>query len=211
MTSMSAAAISAGSAKNAPGVARTAVVLALVLLSGAAAPQTPAPAAAGTAAALPPPQPQTDPATAFLGTVFQGSGQMIEGSGHMIQHTGQELMQQSNRFMQQGVATMGAGFGQMVGTGDAAEAARTAATSLTKLPMSGITAGHERCAIAPNGAPDCLVAATALCRAKGYGGGTSVDFITVENCPPQYRTARRDEIPAGVCASEHYVTHALCQ
>lgn len=186
----------------------TAVALTLLLLPGGAAAQTPVPGPAAASSAAPAP----DPATAFFGTVLKGSGDMFKDSGEVLQHTGQQFMQQSNQFMQQGVATMGAGFGQMVGgTGDAAEAARSAATTITKLPMAGIRSGHERCGIAPNGAPDCVVAAQALCRAKGLAGGTSIDFITVENCPPQYRTARRDDIPAGVCTTEHYVTQALCQ
>jgi hypothetical protein len=128
-------------------------------------------------------------------------------------------VQQSGRWMQRGVTNMGAGFNQMVGaiggqanraTRDAADAARNAAKSVSKLPNAGITGGHERCVIAPNGAPDCRVAAQALCRAKGYASGTSVDFLTVENCPPPWRTSRRDA-PEGVCTMEHYVTRALCQ
>ena len=199
-----------GATSLAPPAWIAVVLMTLVLpCGGAVAQQTtpghqaapPAAAAGGTASS---PQTPPDPATGFFGTVFQGGTQVI-------QQTGQQLMQQGDQFVQQGVATVGAGFGQVVGTGDAAEAARTAATNFTKLPVSSITAGHERCAIAPNGAPDCLVAARTLCQAKGFGGGTSVDFITVENCPPQYRTARRDEVPAGVCTMEHYVTHALCQ
>jgi hypothetical protein len=170
------------------------LVAMLAGVPGAARAQTPERAAPPAAAPSSPPQP--DPATALFGTFVQGS---------------QQLMQQSGQFMQQGVATMGAGFGQMVGTSDAAEAARTAATAVTKLPLSGITAGHERCTIAPNGAPDCVVAARTLCRTKGFAGGTSVDFMTVENCPPEYRTVRRDDVPAGVCTMEHYVTRALCQ
>jgi hypothetical protein len=122
-------------------------------------------------------------------------------------------------WVQQGVATAGAGFGAMVGAvggqaGEAAkgaaDAARNAATSMTKLPVSGITGGRERCLPAPNGAPDCGGAAAALCRAKGYGGGSSVDFETVEKCPPSYRRAGRNA-PEGVCTTEHFVTKALCQ
>jgi hypothetical protein len=122
-------------------------------------------------------------------------------------------------WMQQGVANVGAGFGAMVGAvggqagqaaKDAADAARNAASSVTKLPVTGVADGRERCIIAPNGAPDCRVAAEALCRAKGYVGGTSVDLVTVENCPPRYRVSRRDA-PAGVCTMEHFVTKALCQ
>jgi hypothetical protein len=122
-------------------------------------------------------------------------------------------------WVQQGVANVGAGFGAMVGTvggqagqaaKEAADAARNAATSVTKLPVTGLTGGRERCLRAPNGAPDCRVAAEALCRAKGYVGGTSVDFETVEQCPPPYRVSRRDA-PEGICTTEHFVTKALCQ
>ncbi len=122
-------------------------------------------------------------------------------------------------WVQQGVANAGAGFGAMVGAvggqagqaaKDAAAAARNAATSMTNLPVAGITGGRERCILAPNGAPDCRVAAEALCRAKGYVGGTSVDFETVEKCPPRYRVSGRSA-PEGVCTMEHFVTKALCQ
>ena len=122
-------------------------------------------------------------------------------------------------WVQQGVANAGAGFGAMVGAvggqaGEAAkgaaDAARSAATSMTKLPVSGITGGRERCLLAPNGAPDCGGAAASLCRAKGYAGGSSVDFETVEKCPPSYRRAGRNA-PEGVCTTEHFVTKALCQ
>ncbi len=121
--------------------------------------------------------------------------------------------------MQQGVTDVSAGFGAMVGAvsgqagqaaRDAADAARNAATSVSKLSVTGVTGGRERCVIAPNGAPDCRAAAEAQCRAKGYFSGSSVDFETVERCPPPYRVSRRDA-PEGVCTMEHFVTKALCQ
>jgi hypothetical protein len=133
-------------------------------------------------------------------------------------------------WVQQGVANVGAGFGAMVGAvGEqagqvakgaadaasstakgAADVARDTATSVTKLPVTGVIGGRERCILAPNGAPDCRVAAEALCRAKGYVGGTSVDFETIEKCPPPYRVSSRNT-PEGVCTMEHFVTRALCQ
>ena len=122
-------------------------------------------------------------------------------------------------WVQQGVANMGAGFGAMVGAvgsqagqaaKGAADVARDTATSVSKLPVSGIIIGRERCILAPNGAPDCRVAAEALCRVKGYKAGTSVDFESVEKCPPPYRAAGRNT-PEGVCTMEHFVTRALCQ
>jgi hypothetical protein len=123
------------------------------------------------------------------------------------------------KWVQRGVANAGAGFGAMVGAvggqasqaaKGAADAARNAATSVTKLPVTGITGGRERCVLAPNGAPDCRVAAEALCRGQGYVGGTSVDFETVEKCPPRYRGSGRNA-PERVCTMEHFVTKALCQ
>jgi hypothetical protein len=133
-------------------------------------------------------------------------------------------------WVQQGAANVGAGFGAVVGAvGEqagqvakgaadaasstakgAADVARDTATGVTKLPVTGVIGGRERCILAPNGAPDCRVAAEALCRAKGYVGGTSVDFETVEKCPPPYRVSGRNT-PEGVCTMEHFVTRALCQ
>ena len=179
-----------------------AVLLTLVFASALAIAQTPGPDAPSSAPSTSSPPnaaapPQSQSAVDALGTWVQQSGQ----------------------WMQQGVTNMGAGFNQMVGaiggqanqaTRNAADAARNAATSVSKLPSTGITGGHERCVIAANGAPDCRVAAETLCRAKGYTSGASVDFLTVENCPPQWRTSRR-EAPPGVCTMEHYVTKALCQ
>src|SRR5260370_24000825 len=82
-------------------------------------------------------------------------------------------------WVQQGVANAGAGFGAMVGAvggqaGEAAkgaaDAARNAATSMTKLPVSCITVGRERCLLAPNGAPDFGGAPAAVCLANGFRG-----------------------------------------
>jgi hypothetical protein len=127
------------------------------------------------------------------------------------------------RWMQRGVVNMGAGFGTMVGairgtTGEAARGAADAATSIardtattvTRLPATRIIIGRERCILAPNGAPDCRIAAETLCRAKGYGSGTSVDFEADEKCPPPYRVSGRNT-PEGACTMEHFVTRALCQ
>ena len=43
--------------------------------------------------------------------------------------------------------------------------------------------GRERCANAPNGAPDCVAAAEALCRKHGFTSGKSMDFTSAEECP----------------------------
>ncbi len=141
-------------------------------------------------------------------------------------------------WMQDSVSTVGAGLGAVVdalggqaskgakGAADAAstvaksaadvakgaaDAARDTATTVSRLPGSNFVSGRERCLLAPNGAPDCRVAAEAMCRAKGYDSGTSVDFITSENCPPSYRVTSRDTSSELGCPLEHFVTRALCQ
>jgi hypothetical protein len=128
-----------------------------------------------------------------------------------------------NNWMQQGVTTMSTGIDAMVGAAKgAADAASTVAKGaadaakgaadvavdgVTKWP--GIASGHERCALAANGAPDCQAAAEALCRARGFSSGASVDYVTSENCPPAYRNSSHR--PEGVCTQEHMVTRALCK
>ena len=140
-------------------------------------------------------------------------------------------------WVQQGVSNMGAGFGAVVtaiggqaneaakgaagtastvakGAADAAkgaaDVARETAVSVAKLPATGVVAGREPCVLAPNGAPDCRVAAETMCRAKGYGSGTSVNFQTSEKCPPRRRSGMR-EGAEDACTLEHFVTRALCQ
>jgi hypothetical protein len=164
----------------------------LLLACGIAAAQTPGPEAPASAPAnvpVPPPS---------------GSQGFFDAFGN---------------WMQQGVSNVGAGFGAMVGAvgsqagqaaKSAADVARDTATSVTKLPVAGVIGGRERCILAPNGAPDCRTAAEAMCRAKGYVSGASVDFETTEKCPPPYRVSSRNT-PEGVCTMEHFVTRALCQ
>jgi hypothetical protein len=125
-------------------------------------------------------------------------------------------------WMQQGVTSMSTGidavFGAAKGAADAAstvakgaaDAAVDTAAGVTKLPVPGVAGGHEQCTLAGNGAPDCRVAAEALCRARGFATGTSVDFVTSEKCQPPYRSSGRDT-PEGVCTLDHFVTRALCK
>jgi hypothetical protein len=129
-------------------------------------------------------------------------------------------------WLQQGMTSMGNGFDAMMGAAKgaanaassvakgAADAAKGAADvavdGVAKLPVAGVASGREQCAIAGNGAPDCQAAAGALCRARGYGTGASVDFVTAEKCQPPYRTSGRDT-PEGACTLEHFVTRALCK
>jgi hypothetical protein len=181
---------------------------AILLLAGAAAAQTRAD----------PPKPANDPpAAAPAQAPVPAPPPAAESPG---------LVGVFGNWMQQGVTSMSTGFDAMVGAAKgAADAASTVAKGaadaakgaadvavdgIAKLPVGGVAGGHEPCTIAGNGAPDCRVAAEALCRARGFSTGTSVDFVTSENCPPPYRASSRDR-PEGVCTMEHFVTRALCK
>jgi hypothetical protein len=127
-------------------------------------------------------------------------------------------------WMQQGMTSMSTGFDAMFGAAKgAADAAVDTAAGVTKLPVPGVAGGHEQCTLAGNGAPDCRVAAEALCRARGFATGTSVDFVTSEKCQPPYRSSGRRRALArwnisslGRCANSrapclrHSVSQALC-
>lgn len=103
-------------------------------------------------------------------------------------------------------------------TGDAAKdaalgavgTAKDAAGTLMGLPSARIVTGRERCAIAPNGVPDCRAAADAACRGKGFGSGRSLDTQSAQKCPA--RAWLSGHFPAeSDCQLETFVTRAVCQ
>ncbi len=89
------------------------------------------------------------------------------------------------------------------------EGAKDAAGAVTRIPSARVVSGHEKCTIAPNGAPDCVVAASAICKTKGFESGKSVDMTTAEVCPAQVYMAGRSTGPE--CHTETFVSRALCQ
>jgi len=101
----------------------------------------------------------------------------------------------------QGTATAAKGVG---------DATKESIDALGRLGGTRVVTGRERCVIAPNGAPDCRVAAETMCRAKGFSSGSSVDYQTAENCPAQAFMNGRKPMP-GECPIEHVVTKAMCQ
>jgi hypothetical protein len=84
-----------------------------------------------------------------------------------------------------------------------------AADAVGRLPNARMMGGHEKCETAPNGAPDCIAAAYAICKAKGFNTGKSVDMTTAEVCPAQVYLAGRNSGPG--CHTETFVSRALCQ
>lgn len=90
----------------------------------------------------------------------------------------------------------------------AADATKSAVDAVAKLPTARVMEGRERCVIAPNGAPDCLAAAEALCRKHGFASGKSIDFTSAEECPAGAYVGRqsRDE-----CTTVTFISRAMCQ
>jgi hypothetical protein len=103
------------------------------------------------------------------------------------------------------------GFGREAGVAarSTAEGAKDAADAVVRLPGTRPVRGHETCRTAPNGAPDCVAAANALCKSKGFASGKSLDMTTAEVCPPKvYLSGRTSDSD---CRTETFVSRALCQ
>lgn len=91
-------------------------------------------------------------------------------------------------------------------TGDAAKGAVDAVGKLTN---THVVRGHQKCNLAANGAPDCVAAANAVCKAGGYTEGKSVDMTTAEDCPPGVWLSGRTE--DSQCKTITFVSRAVCR
>ena len=89
------------------------------------------------------------------------------------------------------------------------DGAKDAAGAVARIPSARVVTGHEKCKVAPNGAPDCVAAANAVCKTKGFESGKSVDMTTAEVCPAQVYLSGRNS-GAG-CRTETFVSRVLCQ
>src|SRR5262249_37510985 len=78
-----------------------------------------------------------------------------------------------------------------------------------KLTNTHTVKGHEKCVVAANGAPDCVAAATKICKANGYPSGSSLDMTTAEDCPPRVWISGRSA--ENECRTVTFVSRALCQ
>jgi hypothetical protein len=97
--------------------------------------------------------------------------------------------------------------------GDAAkttvEGAKDAAGVIARIPTARAVSGHEKCQMAANGAPDCVAAANAMCKTKGFDTGKSVDMTTADICPAKVYLSGRSTGPE--CTTETFVSRAICQ
>ena len=92
----------------------------------------------------------------------------------------------------------------------AAEVTKNAAAEIMRLPSARIIEVHERCGLAPNGAPDCRSAAAVACRAKGFKDGNPMNVQSSQNCPPAVWMSGREPTP-GECPQETVVLMVACQ
>lgn len=89
------------------------------------------------------------------------------------------------------------------------DTAKDAVDAVARIPGARVVRGHEKCKNAPNGAPDCVSAAVAMCKAKGFESGKSLDMTTAEVCPPQVLLSGRRG--GSECRDETFVSRVLCQ
>jgi hypothetical protein len=106
-----------------------------------------------------------------------------------------------------GVATLGREAGVAAKT--TVDTAKDAAGAVVRIPGVRVMTGHEKCQNAPNGAPDCQAAAMALCKAKGFDSGKSMDMTTAEVCPANVLLSGRTS--GAECKNETFVSRAFCQ
>lgn len=138
--------------------------------------------------------------------------------GTRLLPTPQETFGAIGKFIDQSISSVGAG---VKGAGETLSATTSAAGGLAKgvtdaagtvarLPVTNIATGHELCAVAPNGAPDCEGASLALCKSKGFARGQSVDITSAYKCPAQLWREGRAPNPQE-CRDESFVSKAVCQ
>ena len=138
--------------------------------------------------------------------------------GARLLPTPQETFGAIGKFIDQSISNVGAGVkgaGETLGAttsaaGDLAKGVTDAAGTVARLPATNIVDGHEVCAVAPNGAPDCAVASLALCKSKGFARGQSVDITSAFKCPAQMYREGRAPNPQD-CRDESFVSKAVCQ
>jgi hypothetical protein len=131
-----------------------------------------------------------------------GVRDQLRGAQQQIDAFGDNTAETTRRL---GDSAAGLGQGAVDITKGAVEVTKGAVDSVAKIPSTRVMRGHERCALAPNGAPDCVSAADALCRKNGFSSGKSLDFTSAEECP---RLAASGQIE---CITVTFISRAMCQ
>ncbi len=157
--------------------------------------------------ALPAAPPPTPGLFGAIGRWFdQGASNFrdhLRGAKRKMDDLGDNAAANSKGFSEN-AAKVGQGAAE-VGKG-AADATRSAMDAVAKLPTARMMSGRERCANAPNGAPDCVTAAEALCRKHGFATGKSMDFTSAEECPIKTILGQSNQ-----CTTVTFISRAMCQ
>ena len=131
---------------------------------------------------------------------------LFESVGRWFEEQGQKI---GSTFKDAGKKVENFGHEAGVAAKSTVEGAKDAAGAVVRIPTARVVDGHEKCQNAPNGAPDCVAAATTMCKAKGFESGKSADMTTAEVCPAQVYLSGRNSGPG--CRTETFVSRALCQ
>jgi hypothetical protein len=91
------------------------------------------------------------------------------------------------------------------------ESTREATTAVVGLPNARIVEASEPCVLAQNGAPDCHATALALCRAKGFAAGKSLDTRTEQKCKSGRFLLEGRAPTSAECPTQILVARAMCQ
>ncbi len=81
----------------------------------------------------------------------------------------------------------------------------------SRLRLSSMVSGRERCPPAANGASDCKAAAAALCRVKGFADGDSLDTEATQSCSAEALLLSGRKSTPGACRTNYFVTRAMCR
>jgi hypothetical protein len=161
-----------------------------------------------------PPPAASQPAPAEKPGVFESIGRFFDngasnfrdhlrGAKRKMDEFGDDAAA-NNKAISDQAAKVGQGAAD-VGKG-AADATVSAMGAVAKLPTARMMSGRERCNAAPNGAPDCVTAAEALCRKHGFSSGKSMDFTSAEECPVRTLLGQSDD-----CTTVTFISRAMCQ
>jgi hypothetical protein len=139
-----------------------------------------------------------DRSTTNFSDHLRGAKRSMDDLGDKASANSKEMTDQAAK-VGQGAADIGK---------NAVDATKNAVDAVAKLPAARMISGRERCALAPNGAPDCVTAAEALCRKQGFSTGKSMDFTSAEECPVRTLVgeASRDQ-----CFTVTFISRAMCQ
>jgi hypothetical protein len=210
-----------GLAGRAGGIAATMVGGAMLFAASAAAqqPQSPPPAAPPVQQAAPPSEPGF---ISKIGRWFEESTDRVKSSLRGARGTLEDLGGRATGVAKGAAdvakdtakgaadaAKSAAGVAKDTAKG-AADAAKDAADAVARLPRSRVVEGREHCEVAPNGAPDCRVAADTVCKSKGFESGSSLNIQQAQKCPARVWLSRRSS-RADECEIVSFVTRAVCQ